>query len=490
MPFFYCTGGLHVEFPRFLFALRDGTTDQMRAPDERKPTAAIATVGCKLNQYESEGIAELLESSGFDIVPFVETADVYIVNTCTVTMRSDYRSRQMLRRASRTNPSAVLIATGCYAQREPERLASMPEVDMVVGNSDKTAIPELAAECLNLKTPREGKELPECPDAIAAETPRSRTLVRPLTADGFEPFDIVRFRGYTRAFLKIQDGCDRQCSYCAVPAARGPSRSRPLAGVLRQAATLAENGYRELVLTGVHIGAYDSDGRRLSHLLRELVALDGLDRIRLGSVEPLEFTGELADTIVELDKVCNHLHIPLQSGSDRILSAMRRGHSAAEYEEIVRRVTDRLPHAGLGADVMVGFPGETEDDFSATVELIERLPFTYLHVFAYSPRSGTPAAELTETLPGLRKKQRSRTLKELSLQRSLDFRAALVGSELEILVENRDRSNGTLLSGLSDSYVRVETEGPESLKNHFVRVLVESVDGERTRGTVVQGSVR
>ncbi len=480
-----------MESPRFLFALKDGTMGLTCASDERKPTAAIATVGCKLNQYESEGIAECLEDSGFDIVPFAETADVYIVNTCTVTMRSDYRSRQILRRASRTNPAAVLIATGCYAQREPERLADMPEVDIVVGNSDKTAIPELASERLMLKTLQGAEGLLERPDSATSEdTPRALTVVRPLTVDSFEPFDIVRFRGYTRAFLKIQDGCDRQCSYCAVPAARGPSRSRPLAGVLRQATVLAKNGYRELVLTGVHIGAYDSDGRRLSHLLRELVTLDGLERIRLGSVEPLEFTEELADTIVELDRVCNHLHIPLQSGSDRILSAMRRGHSAAEYEEIVRRATNRIPGIGLGADVMVGFPGETDDDFAATIDLIERLPFTYLHVFAYSPRSGTPAAKLTETLPGLMKKERSRTLKELSAQRSLDFRTALVGSELEILVENRNRADGTLLSGLSDSYVRVEIEGPESLTNHFIRTVVESVDGKRTRGTVVQDSAR
>ena len=440
------------------------------------------TVGCKLNQYEGEGIAELLENDGFDIVPFSETADVYVVNTCTVTMRSDYRSRQMLRRASRINPSAVLIATGCYAQREPERLAEMPEVDIVVGNSDKAAIPQLAAEHLALKPSQR---------PIQAEGARlSLTVVRPLTVDHFEPLDIIRFRGHTRAFLKIQEGCNRRCTYCAVPDARGPSRSRPLAEVLTQTRTLAENGYREVVLTGVHIGAYDSDGMRLSHLLRKLVTVDGLDRIRLGSIEPLELTHELADTIVELDAVCDHLHVPLQSGSDDVLAAMRRGHSASEYEQIVRRVTDRLPHVGLGADVMVGFPGETEADFSATIDLIERLPFTYLHVFAYSPRTGTPAAELTESLSGVRKKERSRTLKELSAQRSLAFRTTLLGSELEVLVEKGERGGRALLTGLSDNYIRVEMEGPESLKNHFVRVLVESVDGERTRGTMIRDSVR
>ncbi len=454
----------------------------MSVHDKGRRTVAVMTVGCKLNQYEGEGIAELLENDGFHIVPFSERADVYVVNTCTVTMRSDYRSRQMLRRASRTNPSAVLIATGCYAQREPERLAEMPEVDVVVGNSDKAAIPQLAAEHLALRAQRGGLK----PNAASP----NRTLVRPLTVDSFEPLDIVRFRGHTRAFLKIQEGCDRRCSYCAVPDARGPSRSRPLEEVLRQAASLARNGYREIVLTGVHIGAYDSDGLRLSHLLRELVTVDELERIRLGSIEPLELTRELADAIVELDTVCNHVHVPLQSGSDSILAAMRRGHSASEYERIVRRVTDRLPHAGLGADVMVGFPGETEDDFSATIDLIERLPFTYLHVFAYSPRSGTPAADLTESLSGVRKKERSRTLKELSAQRSLAFRTTLAGSELEILVEKSDGSEGASLSGLSDNYVRVEFEGPESLKNHFVRVLVESVDGERTRGTMIPGGTR
>jgi threonylcarbamoyladenosine tRNA methylthiotransferase MtaB len=441
------------------------------------PTVALMTVGCKLNQYESEGIAEAFEEGGFEVVPFSERADVYVVNTCTVTGRSDYRSRQMLRRASRRNPSALVVATGCYAQREPGALSSMPEVRLVVGNAEKHAIPGLIAEHLT-----SGGRPPSDVDVF----------VSPLRGRSFEAFDIRRFRGHTRAFLKIQDGCDRRCSYCAVPDARGPARSRPFRDVVDQAARLTANGYREIVLTGVHIGSYGADGGGpgLPELLSALEEVPGLARLRLGSVEPNELSPGLAAAILRSDKICRHLHVPLESGSDATLARMGRAYTRSDYAEAVGRITGRDPRAGLGADVMVGFPGETEEHFEETVALIEELPFTYLHVFSFSPRPGTPAAEMGGAVPGVVKKRRSLALRELGHAKSLAFRRTLVGERLEILVEERRGRRGGRLTGLSSNYVRVEIEGDDRLANRLVEVVVESADEEVTRGAALPGTAR
>lgn len=443
---------------------------------KRGLSVGLLTVGCKLNQYETEGMAELFEGLGFSVVPFEGEADVYVVNTCTVTGRSDYRSRQMLRRAARANPEALVVATGCYAQREPEALASMPEVGLVVGNTAKHRIGELVAEAVDGRAASDGTGT-----AVAAPEHGAGPL---------EPFDIARFRGYTRAFVKIQDGCDRDCAYCAVPAARGPARSRPFARVLDQTSLLAANGYREVVLTGVHIGAYSDGDRTLTDLLSALSEIDGLARVRLGSVEPRELTGELADAVVANEKVCLHLHVPLQSGSDAVLGRMGRGYTAAEYAEAVRRVTDRAPSCGLGTDVMVGFPGETEADFESTVALIEELPFTYLHVFSFSPRRGTRAASLGDRVSGVESKRRSSTLRELGRRKSLDFRSVMVGSTVEILVEKRSVPETDRLTGLTENYVRVETGGDAALVNRFVAVEIRGADENGTWGSLADRAVR
>ena len=438
------------------------------------PTVGLMTVGCKLNQYETEGLAELLESGGCRVVPFDSPADAYVVNTCTVTGRSDYRCRQMLRRAARRSPGALIAAVGCYAQRDADALAAMPEVSLVVGNSDKPRTAELLLDAL-----KHGWD-PTQPDIA----------VGPIAADAFHGLDIERFRGYTRAFLKIQDGCDSRCTYCAVPDARGPSRSRPYDDVLTQARRLADAGYRELVLTGVHIGAYATDdGVRLAGLLEGLTAVGGVEHVRLGSIEPLQLTEELADVIVGNPAVCRHLHVPLQSGSDRVLARMRRGYTAAEYAASIERVAGRVERLGLGADVMVGFPGETEADFAATCDLIERLPFTYLHVFAFSPRKGTSAAEMPDQLDGIEKKRRSGLLRETGQERSLAFRSALVGETVEVLVLDRAVDDGHL-SGLASEYVNTTFDGPASLANHFVSVRVTGVDGPTTHATLIPGSER
>lgn len=440
-----------------------------------QPTVALQTVGCKLNQYETEGIAERFEQRGFLVVPFDEPADVYVVNTCTVTGRSDYRSRQMLRRASRLNGDALVVATGCYAQRDPSALASMPEVHAVIGNAEKPRLDDHVAKLLERR------------DAGRAD--ETAVHVPSLEDRAFEAFDITRFRGHTRAFVKIQDGCDRRCAYCAVPGARGPSRSRDLEGVLDQVRLLVGRGYREIVLTGVHIGEYSADdGSRLPELLEAVAAVEGLGRVRLGSLEARRLTPELADLVVGNARVSNHLHVPLQSGSDRILSAMGRDATAAEYEAAVRRVTDRDPVCGLGADVMVGFPGETEEDFERTVSLIEGLPFTYLHVFSYSPRPGTRAAALGAPVPPGERKRRSSRLRAIGRRKSLEFRGRLVGTRLEVLVEKPDGRGA--LSGLTSNYVRVRAYGPAALRNRFVAAVIESVDGAATHARLLQETAR
>jgi len=430
----------------------------------KAPTVGLATVGCKLNQYETQGLADLMESAGFQVVPFSEPADVYIVNTCTVTSRSDSRSRQMLRRAARANPGAVVVATGCYAQRDAEALGAMPEVGLVAGNSDKGRVAALVGEILSARKP-------------------PRVAVGPMASAAFEALDIRRFRGHSRAFVKIQDGCDRRCAYCAVPDARGPERSRPFADVVLQAERLAASGHREVVLTGVHIGAYRSPGGGLTELLRALVAVEGLERVRLGSLEPRELTPELASAITSLDRVAKHLHVPLQSGSDGVLAAMGRDYTREGYVAAVRSVTDRAATCGLGADVMVGFPGETDRDFDDTLALVRDLPFTYLHVFAFSPRSGTEAAARTGRVPPAVKRARSRELREVGRRKSLEFRRSLVGSTLDVLVEGA--AGAGLVSGLSSNYVRLTFSGEQALAGRIVAVRVDRADGVLTWGTAL-----
>lgn len=465
-----------------------------------RPTIGMTTVGCKLNQYETEGIAEAFEALGFRVVPFADRADAYVVNTCTVTGRSDYRSRQMLRRASRLNPSALIVATGCYAQREPATIASMPEVDLVVGNTRKHAIAALVADRLAAGTAdavRVGggpAEARPCGASSGSAVPTSGAEV--LVGDHGEAplraFDIARFRGHTRAFLKIQDGCDRRCAYCAVPDARGPARSRPASEVVAQAARLVENGYREIVLTGVHIGSYGADrgGPPLSGLLDALTDIPDLVRLRLGSIEPMELGAELASTILGSEKICRHLHVPLESGSDATLARMGRGYTRDQYTEAVRRITEREPFVGLGTDVMVGFPGESDRDFEETKALIEDLPFTYLHVFSFSPRIGTAAAVMDGRVPGPEKKRRSRLLRGIGRAKSLAFRRGLLGTRLEVLVEDRSDRRGGHVTGLASNYVRVDLEGARELGNRFVTVIVDAADEQGTRGTPVPGTVR
>jgi threonylcarbamoyladenosine tRNA methylthiotransferase MtaB len=401
------------------------------------------TVGCKLNQFETEQMRELAQREGLASADGNGSPDVFVINTCTVTSKSDYRSRQAVRRAVRANPDALIVVTGCYAQRSPYDLAAIPGVDLVLGNEEKRNIGAYL---------KAGK--PPNPRIEVGDIDRIATLPAHVRLHGFG--------GYTRAFVKIQDGCNNRCTYCAVPLARGPSRSKRPEDVRGEIEVLASAGFREIVLTGVHLGEYGKDlvpALTLAHLLRETSAIPGLERIRLSSVEPTDFSRDLVRTIADAGgKVCPHVHIPLQSGDDRILRRMGRPYSSSHYRDLVMRIAGAVPGCGIGADVMVGFPGEDDAAFENTRRLVEDLPITYLHVFAFSKRRGTPAAGFAGQVAPEIKKERSRVLRDLGQAKSLAFRETLAGKSLKVIVLGPKGARPA--TGLSGNYVRTYFRRP------------------------------
>jgi threonylcarbamoyladenosine tRNA methylthiotransferase MtaB len=447
------------------------TQRSQAGPGTGAKSVAFITVGCKLNQFETEQMRELIEADGYAACPEDGAADIFIINTCTVTSKSDYRSRQAVRRAIRSNPDALVMVTGCYAQVAPQEIARIDGVDFVLGNAEKEEILEFIA------SGGAGK---------AVEGPLVKvTPVRelPLLETGTR---LKGFGRYTRAFVKIQDGCDNRCTYCAVPGARGRSRSKQAGEIYSEIQVLAGEGFREVVLTGVHLGSYGKDLGRISAgggssgltafdgataaggpdapanlagLLRCISRVPGLERIRLSSVEPTDFTDGLIETMADTaNKIAPHVHVPLQSGDDGVLKQMARPYDRARYAALIERIAARLPRCGIGADVMVGFPGEDDKAFRNTYDLIEALPITYLHVFSYSQRPGTPAAEMDgQVEPGV-KKERSRLLRQLGRSKSLEFRRSLLGHGLRVLV--LETASGGRQTGLSGNYVKTYFEEP------------------------------
>jgi threonylcarbamoyladenosine tRNA methylthiotransferase MtaB len=440
-----------------------------RTPTPESLTVAFATLGCKLNQGESQELRGLLEAGGYRTVGFDEPAQVYVVNTCTVTAKADYSDRQMIRRAIARDPSALIVATGCYAQTNPEAIARIPGIDLIVGHQEKYQLAELLDSLKKQVEPlvkvgeiREARSVPTVP--VSQRSARSR------------------------AFVKIQDGCQHRCAFCIVPYARGPSRSQDSTFVIEQVRRLVELGHREVVLTGVDMGHYGWDRvprTTLAALLARLVEVHGLRRLRLSSVLPAYFTEELIEVIAGSRVICPHLHIPLQSGSDRVLRLMRRPYNANMYRSLVERLSRVMPDLGLGTDVIVGFPGESEAEFQETVRLIEAFPFSYLHVFSYSDRRGTEAVRLSDHLPPRVIAQRSRTLRALSREKNLAFRQRFLGRPLEVLIlETREKATG-LLTGLTGNYVPVLFDGSDDWMGQFVSVTVTDVQPERTLGEPV-----
>ena len=429
-------------------------------------TVAFATLGCRLNQVDGQEMQAALDANGFRAVPFGEPADVVVINTCTVTARADFSDRQTIQRAVRGNPGARVVVTGCWAQTDPETVARVRGVDLVVGNADKGRLPEMVADLLD----------GQLVSRVRVSDIRAVRTLAPAPVS-----DVPR----TRAFVKVQDGCQHRCAFCIVPLARGASRSRDPQVVLDQVRWLVEAGHAEVVLTGVDLGHYGFDltpRTTLAALLHAMVEVPGLRWIRLSSVLPSYFTPELLEIVTGSSVIAPHLHIPLQSGSDRVLRRMRRPYTVAMYRALVERLAAAIPDLGLGADVIVGFPGETDAEFEATQALVTALPFTYLHVFGYSDRRATEAERLDGHLEARVITARSRTLRALSRTKSLEFRRKLLGTVHEVLVlERRDGGAGALV-GLTGNYVEVIFDGPDTLRRRLARVRVTAVDAERTRG--------
>jgi threonylcarbamoyladenosine tRNA methylthiotransferase MtaB len=427
-------------------------------------TVAFATLGCRLNQVDTGEMQGRLEASGFRVAAPGEQPDVVVVNTCTVTSRAEVSDRQAIRRLARAHPGARLVVTGCWAQTDPAAVAAVPGVDLVVGNADKHRLADL------LRAPASPSPLRVSDIAQARTIPLAP---RPAAS------------GRSRAFLKIQEGCQHRCAFCIVPRARGASRSQEPAVILEQVRRLVEAGHPEVVLTGVDLGHYGADlvpRTTLAALLREMAEIPGLVWIRLSSLLPAYFTPELIDVVAHCPRVAPHLHVPLQSGSDAVLRRMRRPYTVAMYRRLVERLGSLRPGLALGTDVIAGHPGEEEAHFEETVALVEALPFSYLHVFPYSDRAGTEAAGLGGHVDPRTVGRRSRRLRVLGQGKNLSFRRAAVGAALEVLVlETRDRATGRLV-GLSGTYVEVQFSGPDALMRSMRTVRVTAAVDDATLG--------
>ncbi|MCR3921186.1 MAG: tRNA (N(6)-L-threonylcarbamoyladenosine(37)-C(2))-methylthiotransferase MtaB [Firmicutes bacterium] len=428
-------------------------------------TAAFYTLGCKVNQTDTAALQNLLAQAGYHTVTFDEVADVYVINTCTVTHLGDRKSRQMIRRARRKNPDAVIVVTGCYAQVAADDIMNISDVDLAIGTHSREQLPELIMQAkqgrINCVAPMEQKH-------------------------SFDGLGVAQSGERTRAFLKVQEGCRQFCSYCIVPYARGPVYSRPLAESFHEAQKLVAQGFRELVVTGIHLGYYGVDlagDFALSDLLRRLASVNGLARIRISSLEPTEVTADLLDVMQDYSNVCHHLHIPLQSGDDDVLRRMNRKYDASEFLRLVDWIRAQIPDIALTTDVMVGFPGETEEQFQHTCEVVHRAAFSRLHVFKYSPRQGTPAANYDQQVPPPIKDKRSHTLTELGEELAVQYRKRFIGTTMNVLFEEDPTSNQR--AGLTEHYLRVTVMSSKDLVGAILPVKITSVVADGLTGRLL-----
>jgi len=434
-------------------------------------TVAFHTLGCKVNAYETEAIWQLFKNEGYKRVDFEDEADVYLINTCTVTNTGDKKSRQVIRRAIRRNPDAVIAVTGCYAQTSPAEVAAIPGVDIVVGTQGREKLIEYVERFMRERQP-------------------IHAVTNIMKQREFEELDVPAFSDRTRASLKIQEGCNNFCTFCIIPWAKGLSRSRKPENVLKQARQLVEAGYKEIVLTGIHTGGYgeDLENYTLADLLWDLDRIDGLKRIRISSIEASQIDDRIIEVLNASEKMCRHLHIPLQAGDDAVLKRMRRKYTTAEYREKILKLHEAMPQVAITTDVIVGFPGETEEQFENGYRFIEELGIFQLHVFPYSKRTGTPAARMPDQVPEEVKHERVRRLIELSNRLQLHYAQQFVGDVLEVIPERpykEDPASG-LYMGYSDNYLTVVFPADEELVGKVCRVKIDRAESELCHGTFVR----
>jgi threonylcarbamoyladenosine tRNA methylthiotransferase MtaB len=423
------------------------------------PKYLITTLGCKVNQSESDTMAHQLKNSGWHPVHPKEKADLCIINTCTVTQKASMQSRQAVRQAIRSNPGARIIVTGCYAQTEPDEIGKINGIHHIIGHADKSKIPDMVLS----------KE----------EAPYARLIRQNIFSEhNFEQTSAAPSGNRTRPFLKIQDGCDSFCTYCIVPYARGRSRSMPIENVLENIKQFQQAGYHEVVLTGVHLGAYGLDlspKTGLTELLHRIGDTNPIDRVRLSSIEPHELTDELIQLVAKSEIFCHHFHLPLQSGDDLILKKMHRPYTRSFFRDQIIKINELLPDAAIGVDTLIGFPGETEKAFENTYSLINELPVTYLHVFPFSVRKGTPASRYPQQVDSKIIKARCKRMRSLGHVKKKEFYKKFTGKPVEILIEDKRNKSTGLLKGISSNYIPVHVNGEDILKNTLAHVRIESV---------------
>ena len=415
-------------------------------------TVAFITLGCKVNQYETNAMSQKLIEEGYKIVEHIQKADIYIINTCTVTNMSDRKSRQMIRRAKEINPEAIIIAVGCYVQVAKKEIEKIKEIDLALGNEEKVDIVKYCNEIIQKNKKEE-----------IADVMQSRK---------FAEFGETSYTEKTRAVIKVQDGCDRFCSYCIIPYARGRVRSREPEHIIKEIKQIANEGIKEVVITGIHIASYGKDFKKdykLIDLLEEINKIDGIERIRLGSIEPLLITEEFVQRLVKLEKICEQFHLSLQSGCDETLKRMNRRYTTQQFEEIVKRLRKAYDNVNLTTDIIVGFPGGTEEEFAKTYKFLEKIKFYKMHIFKYSPRKGTRAEQMPQQIEPQLKEERSKKLIELSDKNEKEYNSEYVGKRVEVLWEEQKNE---IYKGHTKNYVLVEMKAKPSENKENV---IESV---------------
>ncbi len=427
---------------------------------------AFTTLGCKVNLYDSEAMAELFAERGYEIVDFEDVADVYIINTCTVTNFGDKKSRQMIRRAKRRNENAIIVATGCYAQVSAEVVAGIEGINIVIGTKDRSKIVDIVEQY------KEESGILNVVSDIKEETE-------------FERLKVSNLKDRTRAYIKIQEGCNRYCSYCIIPYARGPVRSRQVEDVLDEVKSLAQNGFKEIVLTGIHVASYGVDlgGITLADIIEKVHQIDGIERIRFSSVEPIVITDEFIERMKKLPKVCEHYHLSLQSGSDETLKKMNRRYTSKEYFEACQKLREAFEDVAITTDIIVGFPTESEENFKESYDFAKEVKLSQIHVFPYSPKEGTVAAKIRPQVEPEVKNERSQKMLELAEKLNREFREKYLNKDVDVLFEREE--NG-FYEGHTRNYIKVLCKAEKDLTNQIVKVKLTKVNDDDTMTGVIE----
>ncbi|NLK21549.1 MAG: tRNA (N(6)-L-threonylcarbamoyladenosine(37)-C(2))-methylthiotransferase MtaB [Epulopiscium sp.] len=430
-------------------------------------SAAFYTLGCKVNQYETEAIIELFKKDNYEIASFEDYADVYVINTCTVTNLGDRKSRQMIRKAKKMNPEAIVAVVGCYVQTAPDEVKAIEGVNIIIGTDKRSRIIQLIHQY------KEEKRIIDATDNI-------------MGVKEFEELSINELEGRTRAYLKIQEGCNQYCSYCIIPYARGPIRSRMPENIINEVKNLVNNGFKEIVLTGIHVASYGKDlgNIDLLKILQMVHTIDGLERIRLSSIEPSIITREFVEVIKGLPKICPHFHLSLQSGSDTILKKMNRKYDTKKYKDAVNLLKEKIEGIALTTDIIVGFPGEGEEEFKESFDFVKEIGFSQIHVFKYSPRKGTPAARIKEQVDSKFKEERSHRMIQLGEQLQKKFLTQQIGKTLEVLFENPMENSLNVYGGHSKNYLKVAATSQDDIENKILKVEITELDGDILKGNI------